>query len=338
MSKRDSEAANLRQQGLSYAQIAERMGISESAARGTASRGKRAVILQDTVTNPQLDDLQRDLKQALAEIALLRNQLNEQEDERLYGHDLGKPWRLDGDWVIAGDVHVNTTNWNFAQRPLQVAMKYLDKPRRIIIAGDMVNGDAFSKYENSISLPSFGTELKAARHFIDKYLEVFDEIYLFLGNHDRRIQKGTNNAIDPENLLRLISHDTRVKISQWGHCVINSPKGEWRILHGSEYSVNQLVVADQLAQKYGQHIIGHHQHHHSLGWSRFKQHVIIDNGGLFDENSMAYVQLDDNKRPRMVNGFTMLLNGSPYLFGKEPLTDYDFWLGNSAEKQLRKAG
>lgn len=117
MSKRDSEAASLRQQGFSYAQIAERMGISESAARGTASRGKRAVILQDTVTNPLLEELQ----QLRSEIALLRNQLNEQEDERLYGHDLGKPWRLDGDFVIVGDVHVSTTNWNFAQRPLQVA-------------------------------------------------------------------------------------------------------------------------------------------------------------------------------------------------------------------------
>lgn len=58
MSKRDSEAANLRQQGLSYAQIAERMGISESAARGTASRGKRAVVIQDDEYTALLEEVQ----------------------------------------------------------------------------------------------------------------------------------------------------------------------------------------------------------------------------------------------------------------------------------------
>lgn len=326
----------LKRLGKSDREIMQAVGYRTlSGVRGVASRANRqaASVIQDDMPNPQLDDLQRDLKQALAEIALLRNQLNEQEDERLYGHDLGKPWRLDGDFVIVGDVHVSTTNWNFAQRPLQVAMQYLSKPRRLIIAGDMINADAFSKYDSAVPLPSFATELKAARHFIDKYLEVFDEIYLFLGNHDRRVQYRTNSAIAPEDLLRLISHDTRVKISHWGHCVVNSPKGEWRILHGSEYSINQLTVADQLAQKYGQHIIGHHQHHCAIGLDRYKKYTIVDNGGLFDQDSMAYVQLDDNKKPRMANGFSLLMDGYPYLFS-DRFTNWEYWLGN--REQLRR--
>jgi predicted phosphodiesterase len=328
----DNDLLSMHNNGYGYQAIAEHYRLNKDSVRSRVSRATRtaAKIIQDAPPTPLLDEL----AELRREIVMLREQLNEQEDERLYGHDLGKPWRLDGDFVIVGDVHVSTTNWKFAQRPLQIAMKYLEKPRRLIIAGDIINGDAFSSYENVIPLPSFGIELKAARNFIERYLEVFDEIYLFLGNHDRRVQKGTNNAIEPEDLLRLISHDTRVKISHWGHCIIKTLKGEWRALHGSEYSVNQLVVADQLAQKYGQHIIGHHQHHLAIGWSRYKQYVIVDNGGLFDQDSMAYVQLDDNKRPRMANGFTLLKNGTPYLFGTEPFTDYNYWLGETNE--LRK--
>jgi len=324
---------------LTDAECAAHFGLTRSGFAGMVSRERKRTAKAGNnvmVDNPLLDEV-RELRSQIVE---LRDQLTEQEDERLYGHDLGKAWRLDGDFVIVGDVHVSTTNWDFAQRPLQIAMKYLEKPRRLIIAGDMLNADAFSKYDSAIPLPSFGDELKAARHFITKYLEVFDEIYLFLGNHDRRVQLRMNSAIAPEDMLRLISHDTRVKISHWGHCVIDTPKGAWRCLHGSEYSVNQLVVADQLAQKYGMNIIGHHQHHFSIGWSRFKQYVIVDNGGLFDQNSMAYTVLDDNKKPRMANGFTLLMNGTPYLFGTEPFTDYEYWLGEAATEQarLRKAG
>ncbi len=297
-----------------YRLIAEQYGLSEPSVRGRVSR--YASLMNRIV---ELESENRQLKGRLAD----------REDD-VFGHDLGKPWYFDGDFIIVGDVHLSTTKWNFAQLPLEIATRYLEKPRRMILAGDMLNADAFSDYPMITPLPSFATELKAARVFIDNYLKVFDEIYIFLGNHDRRVQKATNNAIAPEDLLRLVSHDERVKISHWGHCVVNSPTGEWRILHGSEYSINQLTVADQLAQKYQQHIIGHHQHHLAVGWSRYKQFVVIDNGGLFDQNSMAYTQLDDNKKPRMANGFTMLKRGHPYVFGQPPFTDWNHWLGKQA--------
>lgn len=318
------------ERGLTYAEIARRERITRSQVAGMIRDFKAVEGITDVSSEPVADNgLITEIQRLRAEISELHTLLDEHEEDALYGHNLGKAWELHGDFVIVGDIHVSTTNWSFAQRPLQIAMKYLDKPRRLIIAGDMINADAFSKYDSAVPLPSFATELKAARHFINKYLEVFDEIYLFLGNHDRRVQLRTNSAIAPEDLLRLISHDTRVKISHWGHCVVDSPTGKWRILHGSEYSVNQLVIADQLAQKYGMHVIGHHQHHLAVGWSRYKQYVVVDNGGLFDQASMAYVMLDDNKKPRMANGFTLLKKGTPYLFGSEPFTDYNYWLGQS---------
>lgn len=57
MSKRDSEAANLRQQGYSNREIAERMGITANAVRGMASRGKRATVIEDDLYYPSARDI-----------------------------------------------------------------------------------------------------------------------------------------------------------------------------------------------------------------------------------------------------------------------------------------
>lgn len=88
--------------------------------------------------------------------------------------------------------------------------------------------------------------------------------------------------------------------------------------------------------KYNQHVIGWHQHHHAIGLSRWKQHIIIDGGGLFDSDSMAYTKIEDNKKPNMANGFVMLKNGYPYLFNNH-WTDWNFWLESNVI-ELKKAG
>lgn len=306
-----------------YPQIAAEFGLNVDSVRSRVNRFKRDVV------NGLLEENFR-LQERII-------QLEAEREDNPFGHDLGKPWRLDGDWIVCGDVHLNTTRGDFMKRPLQIAEKMLSGQRRILISGDLLNADAWSDYPAVYPLPSFSKELRAARYFFDMYLEVFDEIWVTQGNHDRRVQRNSKNAIDPEDLMRMISHDQRIKVSHWGHAVIETPTGEWRATHGSEFSVQTLSVADQMAQKYKQHIISHHQHHCSIGWDRFKQFVIIDNGGLFDEASLAYVMLDDNKRPRMANGFTCLVNGTPYLFGSSPFTDWNYWLSQPLAAERKTA-
>jgi hypothetical protein len=305
----------LKQANLTYRAIADQYGLSEDSVRGRISRYRRELALEN-------DHLR-------AENERLKAALEAREESDVFGHDLGKPWRLDGDWVIAGDIHANTINRDFMQRPLDIAMRYLEHPRRFMIAGDFINGDAFSGYENVYPLPSFGSELKAARKFLDMYLQVFDEIWIFMGNHDLRVTRKTGTAIMPEDLIRMISHDVRIKVSHWGHAVVDTPRGEYRISHGSEYSVNQLVVAEQLALKHDQNIILWHEHHTAQGLDRFKRRIVVNGGGLFDSDSMAYTQIEDNKKPRMANGFVMLKGGYPYVFN-DHWTDWNFWLGKQS--------
>ena len=120
--------------------------------------------------------------------------------------------------------------------------------------------------------------------------------------------------------------DSELKSSNYGYCLVETETGTWRVTHAKNYSVTQLNVADFLAQKHQQHIINHHEHHLAKGWDRYKRHVIINNGGCFDVEKMAYVQLDDSKMPNMTKGFTMLRDGFPYVFGEHPYTNRKEWL------------
>lgn len=249
----------------------------------------------------------------------------------LFQHDLGRPLTLTGDWIVLGDVQLPTTDYDYAIYPAAIAARYLKKPRQLAIVGDLMNMDAFSAYEAEIGFPAFRREIEAARCLLLEWFKVFDRIVWLPGNHERRISKRTAGAILMEDLASIIH--ARVEVSNFDHATIEAPTGRWLIAHGSEYSVNQLMVADQLAQKNRTHVIGHHQHHAAVGWDRYKFNVVIDNGGLFNEWHMAYVQLDTNKKARMQKGFTMLKNGYPTLFSVEPLTDWESWLGHK-----RRAG
>lgn len=274
--------------GLTYAQIAQKHKLNPDSVRGRVNRHRRRA----------------DVSPLIAE----------------HGAPLTLP---PGDYAVAGDFQIPTHNQHFVERLLLVARQRLRRPRQLILAGDFINADAFSSYESDVSPPAFATEVAAARRVLDQMLEVFDRVYWLWGNHERRLGRRTNGALRPSHLWAMVGGDTRVSPSIWGHCVVQSRHGtSWRITHASEYSVNQLAVADMMAQKYQMNIISHHEHHLAIGFDRFKRYVIVNNGGLFDQDSMAYAVLDDSKRPRMQNGFTLLLDGFPEVYGPAPFTNW----------------
>ena len=275
--------------------LADAMKISYPALRGMIYRAQKGTDRTGEVGSPGLFDPLAELPPPL--------------------HDLS------GDFIIIGDVHVPSTDYEFAQLPVMIAKKHLKKPRKLIIAGDWWNMDTFSCYPEIVKSVTFQQEAKASEHLMKILCEAFDEIYYIMGNHDRRIERFSRGQITPGMLMK---ERGNVTISEWGHCIVNNT---WRVTHSSNYSVNQLVVADQLAQKYQMNIIAHHSHQFAIGTDRYGRYTIINNGGLFDPGKLIYAILDDNKSPAMIPGFTMLKNGYPYLFGKIGMfTDWDRWL------------
>ena len=240
---------------------------------------------------------------------------------------LGQPLKLEGDWMIAGDIHVPFCDYDFANLISMVALKQLKKPRRLLIAGDLFNMDTFSTYAHLTNIPTWAEERKAAKGLMDEWLSTFGEIVFLMGNHDRRLQKFTGGAFDETDIISLvISNPARVKASNYGWCTIDTPGGVYRVTHPKNYGINQLTVADALAQKYNQNVISFHEHHLGVGWDRYKRYIVINGGCLVQPEKLAYVALDDSKSAGMARGFVMLRGGTPYLFGEAPFTDWAKWV------------
>jgi hypothetical protein len=255
---------------------------------------------------------------------LWRTKLNITPRPELFQHAVGEPLKLSGDWIVLGDVQLPTTDYDFAILPAAIAKRHLSKPRQLLIVGDLMNMDCFASYEKEVGLPSFRQEIESARVIIMEWYKVFDRIVWLPGNHERRASRNTSAAIMMEDLAALIN--ARVETSNLDHAIIETPNGEYRAVHGSDYGINQLTVADSLASKYRQHIISFHEHHCAMGYDRYGHNLILNGGGLFNQWYMAYTRLNTNKRANMKQGFVMLKGGYPYLFGKEPFTRWDDWL------------
>ena len=235
--------------------------------------------------------------------------------------ELRRPWQLEGDWLICGDVHLPFTDWEWAARVSRIGRK-MRRPRRLLIAGDLLDMTNFSVYQHIVEPPTWAQEKASAKALLAEWLGVFQEIKILSGNHERRLVRFTASAFDETDWLGLLTDNERVQSSARGWCTINTASGCWRVTHPRNYSINQLTVADQLALKHNCHVISAHEHHLSLGLDRYGTHVIVNLGCLVDPAKLAYVSMDDSKAAAMKRGFVTLVGGVVTLFGDWPITDW----------------
>lgn len=255
----------------------------------------------------------------------LKNKDYKFDQPELYDWSLPKEWAFEwDDFMVIGDVQLPTTDYDFAMYPAMVAKKHLRKPRRLIIAGDLYNMDAWSRYPSAVSTPSWEQEKKAARNLLTIYAQTFDEMWMLSGNHERRILEHLGGEFDIDDILLASLPNGKVKATVLDRCTVNTSRGLYTVLHGDSYAKKSLNNADEYAQKYQSHIISHHEHHAAIGMDRYNRYNIINNGGLFDSTKMSYVQLKTNTMAGMSKGFTLIKKGYPHLFGD--FTDWNMWI------------
>ena len=236
-----------------------------------------------------------------------------------------KPPIFSGDATIAGDFHLPYLDYDFAETMLETSGILLQRPRRLIIAGDLFNLDAFSSYlATNPNTTSFRTELNAAAKFLEDALEVFSRIEVLLGNHELRFIYRLLGQVGHDELGKLVGVEG-VNFHEFSHCVLGTATGEWRITHQRNYSINSQTVGKKLAHKFRQHIITHHQHKVSKGFDDSGRSVIIDNGCMADPGYFDYVNQTDNTAPVMTQSFVIVRSGVGNLFvNNEAFTDYEF--------------
>ena len=228
---------------------------------------------------------------------------------------LPSPVELAGDFAICGDVHVPYTDWSMALRVAAVARKELKRPRRLIVAGDFWNMDAYSHYPPIAPAPGWQEEKRAGKALANAWAATFEEIYFLMGNHERRKTKFVAAQEDDTDIFAPLASVARIQSTSYGWAYVHSGGIKWLVCHPREYSINQLVIADQLAQKYQCNVMDFHQHHTAKGRDRFDRYDIVDCGCLQDYDRTPYTQYDVSKRPRFKESFSILRGGIASLFG-----------------------
>jgi predicted phosphodiesterase len=245
--------------------------------------------------------------------------------------DIGHtPVNLAGDnWMITCDWHVPQTDWALVERMVAVAKKH--NVRRMVIAGDFFDQGQFSRYASVIPPTPWSVERDAAHLIMDWLLGNFDEIVITMGNHDRRLIKWADAALDIKDVWGDIVTDRRVHVTQYGWCTITTSRTRddgrpivWRATHPKNYSQIRGKVGGDIADMYDMSVISGHEHHTALTKSRSGRHWAMSLGGLYDSAKISYAVLDDGLSTRMAPSFGMLLDGYPYLFA-DGLTDWAKW-------------
>lgn len=269
---------------------------------------------------------------------MLDSQLDKPE---LFKADEYKPLEFQfGSFLAVCDIHAPCTDYDFAMLPAMIAKKHLKRGNRVLVVhGDVFDGAASSTWQKIVRDPTWDDERAAAANLFAIWGQVFDKIIIMPGNHDYRLLKRLEGEMSFGNMVwgmvdekdKNLAHmfgglfsTGHLTISPVDHCLIDTPQGLYVIAHGSQYSINPLTVANEMAQKYHAHVILGHEHHLGLAMSRFGRYYLINNGGLFDDKKFSYVQLQANKRPAMKTGFTFVRDGFPNVFGA--WTDWNKWL------------
>lgn len=217
-------------------------------------------------------------------------------------------WQLKGDWIAIGDVHLPTTNYLFASMMLDVARHLGIK--NLLIAGDLLNMDAFSKFDHLVPPPGFEAEVTPAIDFIAECSGWFDQMKMILGNHEHRLLKTTRGNFKAEWFGNILdAANGKLEVSPYSHVELTSGGEHWRLTHQRNYSRMNGRVANDLAQKYQCNIVTFHQHHVTKRRDTWNRYTLIDGGGLFDYEKMAYVMLTDSTSAVMANGFVVIQDG-----------------------------
>lgn len=294
--------------GLSYAAIAEKYRLNVDSVRSRISRAKRAQIEPPRYTFTGVEPPQYSGQ------PVFNGQLHLRTDQLM----------------IAGDIHVPSTNYPLMQAMVDVAMKHMKEPRELLICGDLSNGDADTSHAPLAPTISRQNEYRQLEDLMNWLLMTFDFIYLTPGNHLRHRLMNTLKAdIGADQVIRLFVPPYqlgRVQLSWYDEVHVTSAGQEYVVCHQYQYRQNKLSIANDLALKYQKNTIVFHQHHTAKGRDKYNRFTIVDCGGLHDQDMMAYVNLVPSTLPRMNNAFVYLHNGvADQLTPYPTYTDWSMW-------------
>lgn len=218
--------------------------------------------------------------------------------------------RIQGDAGVSSDWHAPLSHYETFHR-------FLDDSHKAgltqgICAGDLTNQDALAGHDDKQEGAELEPEIEHLCYSVSAALDVFDTLYVTLGNHDRHLAQKAKVSL--ERSLRMLLADLpkdkldRIVVTARDSIVVETERGEWLICHTRSYSRLPLAYPNKLALRHGVHIAAGHRHHHAQGKAA-NGCDIVELGGFQDGSRMAYVNRYTNDLPQMANGYGLLVGG-----------------------------
>jgi len=221
--------------------------------------------------------------------------------------------------MVLGDVEVPFHSTDTLEMACALARKYeLDT---LIINGDLIALDCFSTWvRNTAYKLTFKNEIEPTLEILKIFLNIFKQVYIITGNHERRLARKLDGEI---TIGEFFSNIAGVTFSEYSYCVLNSSGKEILVCHQDNYSKQPLAVARELASIYHKNVIAGHTHHLAQGYDKSGRYWVVDGGCCRDVKYTEYKSIRVNTFPKWNNGVVMVINGSPFLVDE---CNADFWL------------
>jgi predicted phosphodiesterase len=215
---------------------------------------------------------------------------------------------------IISDVHVPFYDNNLMERLLKVPEE--QGTTDLIIAGDMFDCDSYSKFSHLTAPACFESELEEVKKVLKRILRVFQNVYICRGNHEKRFLDLNAGQLTMQKMFGLArpsnmsedEWDLRVHITTDDHITFTQNGEKWLCCHPRNYRIINLSVARDLAARFECSVIVAHGHQFCQGYDRSGKHRIMDGGGLFDKEALAYLR-DTTCYPETRSGFYVLNDG-----------------------------
>lgn len=220
--------------------------------------------------------------------------------------------------TIFGESLVVSSDWHVPYVDEKLFEKLMAIPEetgigKLAITGDLFDADSYSRFTPMAPTVSFRDECNNVRDRLEVALENYRKIYICRGNHEKRVIDMNMGKFQMKELLDMCipddmskrEFDERVNVTNDDHlhAVIGGRK--WLLSHPRNFRIINLSVARDLASRYQCSQIVAHGHQLAQGWDRSGTFRLIDGGGLFDKNQLAYLR-ETTCYPETKNGFVIL--------------------------------
>ena len=220
--------------------------------------------------------------------------------------------------TITAESLVVTSDWHIPYVDQKLFKKVLNTPAKtgvynLAITGDLFDADSYSRFTPMAPTCSFKDECDNVKSALEQLLGEYDTLYICRGNHEKRIVDMNFGKFQMKELIGMCipdgmsknEFDKGVKVTNDDHLHAVIGERKWLLSHPRNFRIINLSVARDLASRYQCSQIVAHGHQLAQGWDRSGTFRLIDGGGLFDKNQLAYLR-ETTCYPETKNGFVIL--------------------------------